>query len=162
MSPVLEFEPLSTLPGWRFGVAIEVELKRGESMDAVTIAAIEGEHPVFGLRRRFLMPAGLEPREQGVCVRYRYPDPGLYELRRLERGVVTRRAILLDEWRRVFEMPWDVVELVAPLLESLRPEPALKVGKRRRKKSTGDAAEKENPSAPCGVEGSVSTAAPSR
>lgn len=123
MNQATEFEPLSSLPGWRFVSSIEVDLRRGEAIDAVTFAAIEGEHPVFGLRRRFLMPAGLEPRGDGVCVRYRYPEPGLYELRRLERGVVTRRAILLDEWRRVFEMPWDVVELVAPVLEQLRPAP---------------------------------------
>lgn len=109
-------------------------------MDAVTVAAIEGEHPVFGLRRRFLMPAGLEPRGEGVCVRFRYPEPGLYELRRLEKGVVTRRAILLDEWRRVFEMPWDVIELVAPVLESLRPAPAPRRQARKNNTSMGEEA----------------------
>lgn len=123
MSQCVDFGPVSFVPGWRFGESIEVDLAKGAPIDGVSLAAVEGEHPVFGFRRRFLMPSAIRPRpngEPGRVVQFRYPVAGIYELTRRGVSGPERRTVLIDEWRRVFELPWDVVELVAPLIEALR------------------------------------------
>lgn len=121
MGPAYEFAPLVALPGWRFAELIEVEVARGLPIDSVSIARIEGEHPVFGFRRQYLLPRLVQRSDDGVIrLRYGYPAAGLYELRRMDRGIAARRAILIDEWRQIFEIPWDVLELLAPVLEQAR------------------------------------------
>ena len=124
---------VSQLDAWYFGKSIEVVARKDIGLASITVAEIVGEHPVFGFRRRYVLPESvMRDERQRLRVTFRYPQSGFYELAVKVPGAEHQRwIVMIDACRKVIPIPWDIAEMIAPILEGAREEVAAVVAAKK-------------------------------